>query len=200
MKEKDLFHKLRNLRKYSFCKSHAYSYAQLVWQLGYMKANHPIEFWKSTLKHCQSSYRKWVHLYEAQLAGVSFNEEEINQSIYAAARKKNKYTKDQTPMEQMYSMGYWTIRNCTFFPDCYLRTIEQNKVDIRGLIASSRILSYDKKIKRVALSVGFDAKRYIDIIVTGKHLFFTKKIGITCQASFVEAGVYQTEEKNVQFW
>lgn len=200
VKEKDLFQKLRNLRKYSFCKSHAYSYAQLVWQLGYMKANHPAEFWKSTLKHCQSSYRKWVHLYEAQLAGVTLHEEEMNQSIYAVARKRNKVGKDRTPMEQMYSMGYWTCTDQSFFPDCYLRLIEQDKVQIRGLIANSRILSYDKKIKRAVLYVGFDSKRYVEIIITGKQLFFTKKIGITCQSTCMETGVYQAQEKDIQFW
>ena len=46
---KPLYLKLKNLQKYSFCKSHAYSYAQLVWQLAYMKANNPKKFWKATL-------------------------------------------------------------------------------------------------------------------------------------------------------
>ena len=63
-KKDEVLNKLKNLRKYSFCKSHAYSYAQLVWQLAYVKAHFPDKFWKATLNHCDSSYRKWVHYYE----------------------------------------------------------------------------------------------------------------------------------------
>ena len=48
---------IKNMKAYSFCKSHAYSYAQLIWKLGWMKIYKPKEFWKSALKHCQSSYR-----------------------------------------------------------------------------------------------------------------------------------------------
>ena len=61
---------LSNLRAYSFCKSHSYSYAQLVYKIAYQKAHNPYKFWKSTLKNCSSSYRKWVHLYEARRNGV----------------------------------------------------------------------------------------------------------------------------------
>ena len=62
---------LGNLRAYSFCKSHSYSYAQLVYKIAYQKAHNPRKFWKSTLKNCSSSYRKWVHLYEARRNGVN---------------------------------------------------------------------------------------------------------------------------------
>jgi DNA polymerase III alpha subunit len=52
--------KLLNLRKYTFCKSHALSYAYLVWALAYHKATNPKEFWKSTIKNSHGMYRKWV--------------------------------------------------------------------------------------------------------------------------------------------
>ena len=61
IKKEDLLSKLKNLRLYSFCKSHSYSYAQLVYKLAYQKAHNPKKFWKSTIKHVSSSYRK-VHL------------------------------------------------------------------------------------------------------------------------------------------
>ena len=51
IKNKKLEKILNNLKKYGFCKSHAISYAQLVWQLAYQKANHPKKFWMSTLKN-----------------------------------------------------------------------------------------------------------------------------------------------------
>ena len=56
----DISNKLTNLKKYSFCKSHALSYAYLVWALAYQKANNPKEFWKSTIMNCNSMYRDWV--------------------------------------------------------------------------------------------------------------------------------------------
>ena len=61
---------LRDLRKYSFCKSHAISYAKLVWALAYCKVYFPQLFWLATLNHCNSSYRKWVHYNEAKTAGI----------------------------------------------------------------------------------------------------------------------------------
>ena len=85
--------KLHNdLRQYSFCKAHAFSYAQLVFQLGFMKTHYPMEFWRATLNHAESHYRKWVHLYEAKLAGVDYRMEDLkknNVSIYAVNRRKN---------------------------------------------------------------------------------------------------------------
>lgn len=67
---KFVFEQLERLQQYSFCKSHAYSYAQLVYALAYQKHHRPREFWLSALNHCNSAYRKWVHLREAQVAGV----------------------------------------------------------------------------------------------------------------------------------
>jgi DNA polymerase III alpha subunit len=62
--------RLEQLEYYSFCKSHAYSYAQLIWALAYCKANNPLEFWCSTLNNNNSGYRKWVHFREAYKAGL----------------------------------------------------------------------------------------------------------------------------------
>lgn len=195
---KPLFKLLRNIRKYSFCKSHAYSYAQLVWQLAYQKANHPEAFWKATLKHCQSSYRKWVHLYEAQRAGITSFDDLSSSSIYALAR--NKKERGSTPLERMYCTGYWHPTETEFFPNCYLHPMQPNTVVLRGLIAHSRILSYYTKIKKAVLFVGYAPSCYIEVIVSGKILPFRGKIGIQCEATVIESGVYQATEKTVQFW
>jgi len=203
-----LFHTLRNLRKYSFCKSHAYSYAQLVWQLGYMKAHHPMSFWQATLKHCQSSYRKWVHIYEAQIAGVPLQEDVTpHQSIYAIARKRKKQLDTLSPLEQLYAVGYWKIQNNEFYPNCYVKTIEENKVQIRGLLAHSRILSISgirsegqRTMTKAVLLVGVETYRYVEVIVTGRRLSFSRKVGITCLATSREEGVYEATEKEIQFW
>ena len=61
---------LNNLRKYSFCKSHALSYGKLVWALAYQKIHNPKKFWLSVLNHSNSSYKKWVYFAEAKNAGI----------------------------------------------------------------------------------------------------------------------------------
>lgn len=197
-----IFLKLRNLRKYSFCKSHAYSYAQLVWQLGYMKANHPLEFWKSTLKHCESSYRKWVHLYEAQLAGVELDTTYgKHKSIYAVARQKKKDIHSMTPLQQLQAFGYWKLNEQkTFFPNCYIAHESSNSITLRGLIANSRYLSHSSTNRKAVLFIGYDSKKYVEVIISGKNFSFAKKVGITCTAKYVEPGVYETSQEFVQFW
>ena len=116
----EVLDKLKNLRKYSFCKSHAYSYAQLVWQLAYVKAHHPSDFWKATLNHCDSSYRKWVHYYEARCVGVDYKHILLNKddvSVFSKNRMKKFYT--LTPIEQLRDFGYWDMKTDYFFPGCY---------------------------------------------------------------------------------
>jgi DNA polymerase III alpha subunit len=57
------------LQDYSFCKSHALSYAKLVYALAYQKTHNPVRFWLAALNNCNSSYRQWVHFREAVAAG-----------------------------------------------------------------------------------------------------------------------------------
>lgn len=80
--------KLSQLRKYSFCKSHAVSYAKLVWALAYQKVHQPVDFWLATLNHCHSSYRKWVHYNEAKTAGIRLC---LAKPPYKLVKSKSKY-------------------------------------------------------------------------------------------------------------
>lgn len=66
---------LSQLILYSFCKSHAISYAQLVWALAYEKVHRPHAFWIAALNHCHSEFRKWVHWREARSAGLLLTRE-----------------------------------------------------------------------------------------------------------------------------
>jgi hypothetical protein len=172
--------RLRNLRQYSFCKSHAFSYAQLVWQLGYMKANYPAAFWRATLQHCESSYRKWVHLYEARCVGVEPQGKQ--QSIYADHRrsKVQKTWSAASPADQLRHLGIW--QQASFFPDTYMR-IEGDQAEIRGILASSRVLSWDTKIKRAILFVGVGSQQYAEVLVAAPYLALSGKVGITCRAT-----------------
>jgi superfamily II DNA or RNA helicase len=189
---------LKNVRQYSFCKSHAYSYAQLVWQLGYMKAHYPAAFWKAALKHCESSYRKWVHLYQARLAGVD-SDKSSHVSVYAENKRKKNIRMAQTPREKLASCGIWGDNTSKeFFPDCYLRETKHSSYEIRGIIASSRMISFDKDMKRATVFVGIDPTKFIELNVSGKYINPNKAVGITCSNAKESAGVWTAE--NPVFW
>ena len=136
-----------------------------------MKANKPKEFWRSTLLYCKSSYRKWVHLYEALLEGVDhrqINFKKPDISIYSENKKK-KFT-SLKPIEQLKRFGYWDFQNIDFFPGCYLNkeTHKSNTYSFNGIIASSRILSYSYKNPVSIYYIGVRPKKYIEIIVLSK--------------------------------
>ena len=179
-KQKEIMTKFSNLSRYGFCKAHAYSYAQLIWQLSYMKANYPQEFWKATINNCDSSYRKWVHLYEAKIAGVDINKNQVKRndvSIYALNRRKK--LEDLTIEKQLQKYGYWNMINDDFFPNCYL-TIKSNDVyEFNGIIASHRMInSHSKDNKTLMLFIGVDKKKYIQVNISKVRYFDNRFIGI----------------------
>jgi superfamily II DNA or RNA helicase len=177
-KQKEIMTKLSNLSRYGFCKSHAFSYAQLIWKLAYMKAHNPIEFWKATLNNCQSSYKKWVHYYEAKLAGVDYTTTLLKKddvSIYASNRR-NKIN-DLSIQQQLQKYGYWIMKNNDFFPGCYLHSKENGTFHFNGIIASLRMIKMNKN-KRLMLFIGVDKKKYIQVNVENIKYFDNKKIGI----------------------
>jgi error-prone DNA polymerase len=75
---------LSQLILYSFCKSHAVSYAQLVWALTYEKAHNPYRFWVAALNHCHSEFRKWVHWREARTAGLVLTREKGHKYVLSS--------------------------------------------------------------------------------------------------------------------
>lgn len=179
-KKKELLESLNDLSKYSFCKSHAYSYAQLVYQLAYLKYHRPIDFWRCVLKHSESSYRKWVHLYEAKLVGLDFKENK-EVSIYAENRR-NKVNLSLSPYEQLRNYGYWIMESDAFFPDCYLKRSGIQSYDIRGIIASSKTftneIEKDKFEYTTVLFLCTSKNQYIEVMI--KNLPFIKKEWIGC--------------------
>lgn len=175
---KEMMKKLSNLSRYGFCKAHAFSYAQLIWKLAYMKAHQPYAFWKATLNNCQSSYRKWVHYYEAKLAGVESTKQLLKRddvSIYACNRRKKIET--LTVYQQLQKYGYWMMHNDAFFPGCYLRMGEEETYEFNGIIASDRVMKA-KKFNKVRLFIGVAKKTYVQINIEAIRYFDPKKIGI----------------------
>ena len=182
-KKNEMMKKLSNLRKYSFCRSHSYSYAQLVYKLAYEKAHNNKKFWESTIKNVKSSYRKWVHLYEARLAGVkvaNFIDKTNDISIYAENRRKKFNGLDKE--EQLRKFGYWDMTTKEFFNDCYFYK-KNEEYYFGGLIASSRVLSSDN-IKKIVLSICVEPKKYIEIIAYNNY-FNSKHIKVKGRAKLI---------------
>jgi hypothetical protein len=127
---KQLIEDLTQLKHYGFCKSHALSYAQLVWALAYEKAHNPHAFWVAALNHCHSEFRRWVHWREARTAGLRLTRglppytlgktRSGEPAIIPARGEQLVLIKDSEPSqiyEDMRSRGYWMCEE--FFPGCY---------------------------------------------------------------------------------
>ena len=193
----ELFDDLDQLQHYSFCKSHALSYAYLVYGLAYQKINNPLQFWVSTLNHCHSMYRKWVHYRQALCDGAILSRGYIPFKLVGKTitpiKTIQKVLLPDNNKYQIYSdilkYGYWLTKE--FLPNCYL-TVEENikpkdikkKYLIRfcGLVATGRVvyssidsgsdnevLSLSKTHKKAItfLCIGYDNDKYIDVIVHG---------------------------------
>ena len=72
-KEK-IIQELFGLGNFGLCRAHAVNLGRLIWALAYQKAHNPKQFWKAALKHCQGSYRRWVHKTEAKNVGWDLRE------------------------------------------------------------------------------------------------------------------------------
>ena len=167
--------RLENLQSYSFCKSHAYSYAYLLYVLTFQKFYNPTKFWESTLKNCCTSYRKWTHFREAYNNGVDL-------------KKYMKCDKNLSSEKQYFSQGFW-IGN-RFLNNMYIKfdknifnkevkyDEEGNKIKnviktkFRGLIATYKIFKSCNKLSLKSkyitfVTIGYDNSKYIDLVLWG---------------------------------
>lgn len=176
---------LQQLVYYSFCKSHAFSYAQLVWALAYWKAHHPHAFWCAALNHCHSEYRKWVHYREAKTAGLELSR---CPGPYKLAERDGRPclmpceggeqttlgddTLDKTAVQQMRLLGYWLrddfLPNCGVWPDSQKRLDGLQAVHFRGPIASGRVIRRDFGVATL-LCIGTANRQYMDLVISQKE-------------------------------
>ena len=184
----DMIDQLEGLQKYSFCKSHAYSYAQLVWALAYQKAHRPKKFWRSALNNCHSMYRSWVHFWEANKSGLELTLGSKpwrikNNKLIGKGKNKRKLDENLTQSEQYLTYGYWTQK--TFFEDTYVKVIKVQKkskfIEFRGLIATGRKYSrksnrFSKKKGYTFITIGYGTGTYIDLTLDGVYNFSNKHI------------------------
>jgi len=145
------------LENYSFCKSHAYSYAKLLYALAYNKYYYPQKFWLATLNNCNSSYRTWVHMRQCV-----HNNLELSYGKRPWKLSGNKLVSDKShtkfivnDIDDYFKHGYWISKN--FLENMYFNTekkiIKKNNENIlttvckfRGLIAIHR--TFFQKLKK----------------------------------------------------
>ena len=150
VKNNKIYQELTHLRKYSFAKGHSIAYGQMVWALAYHKARRPKEFWEATLKHNQSSYKKWVHKREAINNGVALSNNQRG-TIY----------------DQFTKTGWWDGSN--FLPKMGTKT-EDGKVWFSGIVAQFKKLRRGKWMC-VLMTIGVEDGKYLDLIITKKFPF-----------------------------
>jgi len=131
------------------------------------------------LKHCKSSYKKWVHLYEARIVGVKPIIHKEN-SIFAKNRSKQFY--NMTIQEQLQQYGYWDMKTDDFYPDCYCFKNE-DKYYFKGIIATSRILRGGKYI---IIFLGVEKGKYIELKVMLDKIYLTNKVGIKGHGKMID--------------
>lgn len=164
-----IFSQLECLQEYSFCKSHAFSYAMLVYILTYYKIYKPVEFWKATLKHCNTSYRQWTHYRAAKSAGVALKPY-IKKAVPFPGN----------PVSEYFSNGFWTSKD--YLPGMYFRLEPhpdrekvsktgkpgpQTRAYFRGIIATSKIYLPDNKIRERESDVAKRKSPFITFITLG---------------------------------
>jgi len=190
--------KIKNLHGYSFCKAHAFSYAQLIYKLAHDKYYREKEFWISSLKNSESSYKKWVHLYEARRAGVTDNDIRMinDKSIYSESRK-NDYA-GLSEMEQMKKYGVWNMNFANFINGMY--AYQRNGVYyFRGLIASMKVRTNGKG--RVVIAyLGVSSGKYIEVVIKGFRNFTPKAIGIMGSGQINESTITSVSAKYFKYF
>ena len=179
--------KLDGLQSYSFCKSHAYSYAYLLFALAYQKVYQPKKFWLATLKNCNTSYRSWTHYRAAINAGVNVRE-------YIKKPIMGDLSLPKKQVIEYFANGFWSSKR--FLSNMYLKfdknifipigVREERKLAVkckfRGLIATTKVFKADSKIKAkesdskkkrnrfvTFVTLGYDNDKMIDIVLWGCH-------------------------------
>ena len=189
LRNKDLIIKnLKTLHFYSFCKSHAYSYAQLVWALAYQKANNPKQFWKATINNCHSMYKRWVHYCEAKKSNLNLVIGSPPWIIKnnTLSNGPHQMTLFNNPKSEFYKYGYWVDNK--FLSGMYCKK-KDNIISFKGIVATYR------KYKRnrhscTYITIGYDNGKYLDLIfnniisvynkncIEGKGKFNYKNYGV----------------------
>ena len=151
---------LLQIKMYSFCKSHALSYAYLVWALAHQKVYNPHKFWKATLNHCKSMYRPWVYIQEAKKDGLKIDMGKPKWYLHEQTLKKPQYQLwlfEPDVQEQYDRFGSWFK---DVIPNGLHISRDGNWLKFRGLVACHRNM---KDITFVTMGDGSGV--YYDLIL-----------------------------------
>ena len=141
---------LQSLSGFGLCRAHAVNLGRLIWALAYQKAHNPEKFWKSCLKHCQGSYKRWVYRTEAKRVGIDV----------VTPSKSDKW---DTPEFQYRKYGWWSQND--FMPGMYVKELYMDKVEFAGMIANGRVFRGDKGRYVTFLTLGVGNGQYIDVTI-----------------------------------
>lgn len=206
----DIVDDLNQLAKYSFCKSHAMSYAQLVWALAYWKANEPHHFWVATLNHCLSEFRPWVHKREARSSGLLLTRSSppyrlgtvnnVPAAIPINSSTQSVLLPDDNPKQIISDMrNYHSWFGEKFLNNCHLtehqRTLDKKTIaSFSGIIACGRVTRTDPANPVTLITIGIDNKRYIDLVIKGDYKYILSYTGVSGDGMYKKSGVQESIE------
>lgn len=78
----EIWERIANFAKYSYCKAHASTYGELSYQCTYLKAHFPAEFLSSVLTNRGGFYHPAVYLEEAKRFGITILPPDVNHSYF----------------------------------------------------------------------------------------------------------------------
>ena len=141
---------LQSLSGFGLCRAHAVNLGRLIWALAYQKAHNKEEFWRACLKHCQGSYRRWVHKTEAKRVGIQ-------------PRTKSKSDTIDDPVYQYKKFGWWSDQK--FLPGLFCKGTYMDHVEFAGLVANGRVFKGNKGKYVTFVTLGVDNGQYIDVTI-----------------------------------
>ena len=159
---------LEHVDKYSFCKSHAYSYGYLCWALLWHKAHNNKEFWKAVLLYGRSQYEDWVYFRQSQHdghklelydKGTKVREQRVQRSILSYFGKTQ--NTDKLKYKEFLSTGCWGgdwPEDCGVEPR-YTNVMQEPLFYFKGIVACGREYKV-KDGKILFLTIGVKSGEY----------------------------------------
>ena len=150
-RKEEIIQELYGLGNFGLCRAHAVNLGRLIWALAYNKAHNPKEFWRAALKHCQGSYRRWVHKTEAKNAGWDLRDLGYPNGI------------TESPQQQYKRHGYWTQPE--FMPSMFIQETWGDRVNFAGLVANGRVFRGEQGRYVTFVTLGVNNGEYVDVTI-----------------------------------
>jgi len=149
--KEQIIQELYGLGSFGLCRAHAVNLGRLIWALAYQKAHNPKEFWRAALKHCQGSYKRWVHKTEAKNAGWDLRDLGYPNGI------------TESPQQQYKRYGYWTQPE--FMPNMFVQETWGDRVNFAGLVANGRVFRGEGGRYVTFVTLGVANGEYVDVTI-----------------------------------